>query len=387
MIALWLACGPSQPPPMSHEAYVWQRVWTPALARAWNQSAPLLRGWRVLAGEIESGPTFVRSRVERSVLAGPGRSVTAVFRVDRAIRPWPGDELVAAIRDTVAQWRAWGVPLSGVEIDYDCATSQLDAYRAALLVLRGAVADLELSITVLPTWLMSDRLGSLLGVVDRSVLQVHSVLPPGEGLFDPERARRWVSHYARVAPHPFLVALPTYGSRVSWDRDGRVVSVTSEGPGMDLGTSTRELVVPPERVAALVQDLPTLAGPGVAGVAWFRLPTADDVRSWRLETWHAVIEGRPLSGDVRVEVAPVGAPGGFDLRLVNPGPHDRSLPRRVDVTGSRCSSADALPPYELVHQPDGVGFERSYDGLLAPAEGRALGWVRCAGEVHVRSIP
>ncbi|MCS5808774.1 DUF3142 domain-containing protein [Klebsiella pneumoniae subsp. pneumoniae] len=32
-------------------------------------------------------------------------------------------------------------------------------------------------------------------------------------MFDPTLARRWSRQYALIAPHPFYLALPAYGSR------------------------------------------------------------------------------------------------------------------------------------------------------------------------------
>ncbi|MDA4569495.1 DUF3142 domain-containing protein, partial [Escherichia coli] len=53
-----------------------------------------------------------------------------------------------------------------------------------------------LSITALPTWLNSPDLDALLKVPDESVLQVHAVLNPTQGLFDAKRAQAWISAFA-----------------------------------------------------------------------------------------------------------------------------------------------------------------------------------------------
>ncbi|KAG0755400.1 hypothetical protein G6F22_020623 [Rhizopus arrhizus] len=112
-------------------------------------------------------------------------------RVD-ALNPAGTATRIAAARQA---WRHAGITVAGVEIDYDCATSKLPAYRDFLAALKSRLGpDSALSITALPTWLNSPELDALLKMADESVLQVHAVLNPTQGLFDAKRAHACVAH-------------------------------------------------------------------------------------------------------------------------------------------------------------------------------------------------
>ncbi|MDS7875722.1 MULTISPECIES: DUF3142 domain-containing protein [Klebsiella] len=109
----------------------------------------------------------------------------------------------------MARWRSDGVNLTAIEIDYDAPTSRLADYQKLLRALRQELpSDITLSITELPTWISSPLLLPMLAVVDSTVLQLHSVQSPKQGLFDPILAQRWSTQYALISPHPFYLALP-----------------------------------------------------------------------------------------------------------------------------------------------------------------------------------
>ena len=78
------------------------------------------------------------------------------------------------------RWRAWrdsGVPVAGIQIDFDARTRHLDQYQAFLRDLRRRLpADCQLSITGLLDWSSqgdSTVLNGLNGVVDEIVLQTY----------------------------------------------------------------------------------------------------------------------------------------------------------------------------------------------------------------------
>lgn len=102
------------------------------------------------------------------------------------------------------EWKEAGIKLAGIEIDFDAPTAKLVEYQQLLRTLRQNLpAELKLSITALPDWLNSPHLPALLADADISVLQVHTVLSPQQGLFDSKLAKRWSTQYARISPHPF----------------------------------------------------------------------------------------------------------------------------------------------------------------------------------------
>lgn len=89
---------------------------------------------------------------------------------------WPPEIYDQVLR----QWRIWresGVPVAGIQIDFDARTRHLDQYRAFLRDLRRRLpADCQLSITGLLDWSSqgdSTVLNGLNGVVDEIVLQTY----------------------------------------------------------------------------------------------------------------------------------------------------------------------------------------------------------------------
>src|ERR1051325_9193966 len=58
---------------LPHDAYVWQRQWTPALAAALDQSREVVRAWRVLAAETDRQGRLKPMAVDWDRLAAAGR--------------------------------------------------------------------------------------------------------------------------------------------------------------------------------------------------------------------------------------------------------------------------------------------------------------------------
>ena len=274
LLVLGLACARPAPRPLPHEAYVWQREWSPELSQAVAEAPPELGALRVLARE-RSGEarTPVDIAVDVEALARSGREVVAVLRVE-------GTALLdgMSLQEVVTHARAWrmrGVRVRGVEVDHDCATAALGAYADWLARERAGLGDLALSITALPTWSGSPALARLTALTDDVVLQVHAVRAPT--LFTAGQARGFVETWARASSHPFHVALPTYRVRL---RDG-----------------TR-LTAEPAEVARFLAGLGERPVPGVAGVLWFRLGHRGDADAWSPSTLAAVLRGERLDIEV-----------------------------------------------------------------------------------------
>src|SRR5690242_18605209 len=68
--------------PFSHDAYIWQRAWTPGVIAAAGRSAGLLRTWRVLLAEADSTGRWVAVAVPWERLEATNRPVVAVVRID-----------------------------------------------------------------------------------------------------------------------------------------------------------------------------------------------------------------------------------------------------------------------------------------------------------------
>ena len=372
--------SPGHVAPLPNDAYVWQRLWTPALVSAVRNSADLVRQWRVLAAEMGGGGHFRPVAADLSTLAATGRPVVAVVRIDGQLTDWQVPATVAAIAALAERWREGPAQLVGIEIDHDCATARLPAYATFLATLRARLDQgLLLSITALPTWFGSSDLDRVLAVTDEIVLQVHAVQSPLAGLFDVRRATGWIDAMATRTTKPFLVALPAYGARINWDGDGHVLSVESERPLLAGSARTSELTVAPAEVAGLLARLNDASPPHLAGVVWFRLSTGEDRRAWSLATWRAVVSGQPLTGRIEARTEPSATAGMLDLMLANPGDTDAILPRRVVVAGG-CVLGDGINGYRLERQASALAFVQDDAGLLGGQAQRTIGWLRCGGD-------
>ena len=370
------ACGKPLPD-LPNDAYVWQRRWTPAVQEALAASADAVRTWRVLIAEMSAGGKWIDARPDARALAASQKPAVMVLRLDGRVDALNVDETVARIAATTVAWRAAGVPLAGVEIDYDCATSKLAAYRGFLTALKNRLEPgTPLSITALPTWLNSPDLDALLKVPDESVLQVHAVLNPTQGLFDAKGAHAWISAFAGRTQRPWRIALPTYGSRVSWDDDGNIIAIESERPTLTTASRASELVAAPAAMAAFAEQIRQDRPAGVAGLVWFRLPTALDERAWSLATWHAVLMRQALQAELKVFAQRATTAGTLDLVLSNTGNADTTLPFTIRWDGV-CRAADGINGYTLEQDNAGWYLRRARDGLLRAGSLRPIGWIRC----------
>ena len=369
-----VACGRA-PAPLSHDAYIWQRQWTPAVREALSGSTDLVRDWRVLVAQADRHGAFHTFAPDREALARSGRPVVLVVRIDGRLASFDAQVLADRIVALTAGWPS--AQLAGIEIDYDCPTSRLPAYSDFLSTLRPRLGALPLSITALPTWLGSRDLDALLAIPDESVLQVHAVQAPQAGLFDPAVAARWVDEFATYTRRPFRVALPTYGSRVSWNEDGSLLAVESERAALAAGATSAELYAAPETLMAFVAHLGTDRPRGLVGIVWFRLPTVDDTRAWSLATWRGVVRGQLDTRPLVITLQPGETPDApFDVMLANAAATDAVPPRRVALPSS-CDVADGIDGYRL-HRVDNA-LELIADGArpLKARTRRPIGWARC----------
>jgi len=366
--------------PLPQSAYIWQRQWTPALIRAMHDSSPLVDGWRVLGAELSARGDWTLVTPHWPSLQTSSHPVTLVVRLSGQLDHFQDNETIARIATLSAQWRQHGLPLDTLEIDHDCATARLPAYVEFLRKLRQKLpSNIALSITALPTWLDSDQLAPLLTIPEQSVLQVHAVLNPMQGLFDAARARAWLNAYARRTRHPWRIALPTYGSRVSWDEQGRVRAIASEQASLTPAGASQELLVTPQSMLDFVTALDRHHPAGLRGIVWFRLPTDDDTRAWSVPSWQAVLARAPLLSNLQVQ-AQAGSnddPHGVrDVMLINAGNADAHLPAVVRLDAA-CPLADGINGYVLQADAQGNYLQRTRDGLLPAWSRRNIGWIRC----------
>jgi uncharacterized protein DUF3142 len=156
-----MACSRPEPRPLVHEAYVWQRDWSPALSQALTDAPRELGTLRVLARERSGTQRVpVDIAVDVDALARSGREVIAVMRVE-GTAPLEGVSL-QEVALLARAWRARGVRVRGIELDHDCASAALAGYADWLERERAVLgSELSLSITALPTWSGSPALPRL----------------------------------------------------------------------------------------------------------------------------------------------------------------------------------------------------------------------------------
>jgi hypothetical protein len=274
-------------------------------------------------------------------------------------------------------WREHGLNLAGMEVDHDCATARLPAYAHFLAALHARMNSGErLSITALPTWLGSADLDGVLAQADEAVLQVHAVQSPRAGLFNPSTARAWMADFAGRTHKPWRVALPAYGTRVSWDEQGRIATIESERPTLVSGADASELFADPQVMQRFVAAMESDAPRGLVGIAWFRLPTDDDRRAWSMATWRAVLARIPLKASLLGVARSRSSAAWQDLVLINAGNADVSLPSLVRVNAA-CDTADGINGYSLQRTAHGLFLQRTQGGLLRAGHQLNIGWLRC----------
>jgi hypothetical protein len=335
-------------------------------------NSDLFQSWHMLVAEISANGLAQTVDVKWPWIPPSAGAIVPVIRIEGRITPARAPGIVAEIVAATANVPA--MAHGRLEIDHDCATAHLADYAAFLGALRKAVGPgTVISITALPTWLTSADFKTVAGAADLLVLQVHAIEDPRLGLFDTERAARWVFALARRTPRPFLVALPAYGARVAANAAGRLLAVSAELPAMD-GEAGEEVAASPAAVASFLQAMRVDRPAGMRGVVWFRLPTTDDRRAWNAATLRAVVHGDPLKPHIDIVTRPGNVPGVSDILVENSGDVDGALPAEVALPVG-CDAADGVGQYDI----DNGRLVLRGRGLLAPRESVPAGWMRCGG--------
>lgn len=363
---------------LPHDAYIWQRSWTAPVISAARGSSATVRAWRILLAESDQAGRWATVSVPWADILATQRPIVGVIRIDGRL-----DErrIPALLDQIVSRIAAAGTNLAGVEIDYDCPTSKLPGYAHFLATLRSRLAPrLALSITALPTWMNSRELGRLTADLDEIVLQVHAVEDPRRGLFDGDQAERWVHEFGRRIQRPFRVALPAYDVRVTWAPDGRLASVEGEMRLLAGPSNGQLLGATPATVLRFLESLRRTGPANLVGIAWFRLPTDADARSWSLQTWQAVIAGTLPPVRLRAGLVATDRPAVWTVILSNEGAIDATLPRQVRLDPD-CEIADGANGFRLaagrlsVEGP--LVLEPMRTDRLRAHRQRIIGWARC----------
>ncbi len=389
VLAAVAGCGGSErgaaPPAqrLSQAVYVWQRQWNAAVQAAVREAAGTADGFVALAGEVQwtrGRPHVAKVEVDYAGLKAASKPVGLAIRIGEHAGLFSRDEAGTRFLETfaaqvVAEARGRGLRVAELQIDCDCATSQLADYTFLIGRLKQAVA-VPLVITALPCWLGSAAFAKLARSADGFVLQVHSLEKPqavGQGLTlcDPIRAAAWVEQAGRLGV-PFRVALPTYGYLAAFSGEGRLLGISAEGPARSWGDQARLVAVraDPAGLARLLRDWNAQRTPYLTGVVWYRLPVHGDRLNWQWRTLAALMSGRALIERVTCRVA-YPEPPLAEVALVNEGQID-VLPRgTLDLQWSagRMLGGDGLSGYEL----ERVGEQRARLHYAGSGSARVVG--------------
>jgi hypothetical protein len=387
--------------PLPHAVYVWQRAWSPPVVAAVAEHAAQFSETAVLLAEVSwknKIPSVTRVAVDFPALAKINAPVGLVLRVG----PFNGAlaenkpavhflaELAAAL---VAEAATNHVTPVELQIDFDCAESKLDDYRAWLAVVQQRVPRLPVTITALPSWLSSPAFARLAALSTNYVLQVHSLKKPMDiqaplMLCDPLAAKRAVAGAGDIGI-PFRVALPTYAYVVAFNGDGKFLGLAAEAPRANWppGTQLRELRADPLTMSSLLQFWNTNRPAGMNGVIWYRLPVAVDNFNWRWPTLAALVAGRVPRENIQAVIRRT-PPGLVEISLENAGELDFAAAFAVEArwTETRLIAGDGLRGFELVEPGEGVAkFQNLKASYRLPAgEKQTIGWLRFDSDHEVQ---
>jgi hypothetical protein len=379
--------------PLPDQVYVWQRAWTAPVCEAVGEHATNFTETAVLLAEVSwknKIPQVAHAEVNFPALAKTACPVGLVLRVG----PFPGalaenkpavDFLAGIASALVAEARTNHVEPVELQIDFDCAESKLDDYRAWLAVVQQRLAPLPVTITALPSWLGSPAFAKLAAASSNYVLQVHSLTKPTDIntpflLCDPVAAKRAVARAGEIGV-PFRVALPTYTYLVAFNSAGKFFGLSAEMSRANWpdGTQLREMSADPLAMSALVQNWNTNRPAAMRGVIWYRLPVAADSLNWRGPTLGAIIAGREPQEKFSATARRV-EPGLVEISLENTGDLDISSRLAVEVRWSdaRLVAGDGLRGFELAERNGStVTFQNQQPSFRLPAgEKIVVGWLR-----------
>lgn len=379
-------------PELSHDVYVWQRAWQKSTDEAVQQIAPFVETFSVLAGEIEfsSGtPHIIYPQLNYEVLGKTGKALVLCLRVGSWRGPFDEEHAVTdfifkSANKILEDARASSAKVVELQIDFDCTAKNLAGYKLWLEQLRELCDGVNLSITVLPSWLNQSGFADLIKEVDSFTLQVHSLLKSEEEgekytLCDVEDAVGWVVK-ANKYRRPFTVALPTYGYQLYLDSSGKVLDVQAEEPENEGRKGLKREVVSANYhdMAFLVNYWGKSSPKWLTAISWYRLPVEADRYNWPMASLLTVMSGKIPKRKLQVDLN-VNDSGLSYVWLENVG--DTIVYQAgVDINGEQEDfiTAESLNGFGVSDTASGLIFSSNQKNemSLRPGEKLNIGWFR-----------
>jgi hypothetical protein len=387
--------------PLRHEAYIWQRVWTPAVVEAIRSHGTNFSELVVLKTEVaweRQEPRVYRARIDYAALKSTKVPIGVALRIGSFRGPFSTNDSVAVLlmnlaTEMVSEARSKQVTTVELQLDFDCSESNLEGYRLWVQTIARKVSPLPVRITALPGWLNGSSFKPLAQAAGAYVLQIHSLERPKDAqasanLCDPAAALKAVEK-ADLLGIPFRVALPTYSYLLAFGTDGKFIGLSAEGPphSWPENAQAREIASNPSEIAGLVEHWHAHQPRNMEGLLWFRLPSSQDTFNWRWPTLGAIISRQSPRETMRVELRRVDAKL-TEIDFVNVGEIDFSSRLAVEVhwEGARLLAADALSGFEISNQePTVVRFRSKIPPVrIRTGERMTIGWVRLDQEREVQ---
>jgi hypothetical protein len=402
LLALALLPGrASASSPCQHQAYIWQRVWTDSVRSAVREHGTEFSSLVVLGAEIsfkKNPPQVSRAAPDYETLRRAGRPTGLALRIGPYAGPFtsnaPSTQLIlATAKVLIDDAEKQQVAISELQLDFDCAASKLNGYRAWVELLRKQIRPVPLTITTLPSWLKHPSFARLAAAADGYVLQVHSLHSPKDyaspfSLCDPREALQAVELAGKL-PTAFRVALPTYGYTMAFNPQGKFIGLNAEGPSKSWppGTRIKEVRADPVEMAHLALALATNRPPACQGIIWYRLLISHDILNWRWPTLSAIVASRIPRESARAESRRVEA-GLYEISLVNNGELDFSSRLALEVRwqNARLVASDGLHGFDAVNgSPSTLSIKPGSRLYRLPAgESQVIGWLRLSDDREVQ---
>lgn len=363
---------------LTHDAYIWHRVWTEALEESIMVANDRITSWHILIAESDGSGKFLVFNSNIRFFKASWKPVIPVLRLNAIITEKNQLEIIQNILKIVSFFHAKHA-FSGIELDYDCPTSKLPNYRQFLIQLRQKLPEkMKITITVLPDWLRSKHIVDLLNGADEAVLQLHSLNSVDAGIFNAKDSLLWTQSFSSISPIPFRLALPNYGVSAIMGPNGSIMAVESEMPIPSMDMRKKEIKVNPRETCSFLENINFGYLKNLEGIVWFRLPTNSDRKSWSLHSWLSALQCHLPKPNLSIYFVPGNSPGTSDIVATNYGDIDAYLPSDILISSSsRCNTGDMLYGYQLKQINHNLHALSSDNNVIRAHKDVTIGWVRC----------